>query len=109
MKTISTVSTLKRRRLPMNGFVLPLAALLLVPLAALQVQAADTPTAKPQVTATINPDASKDTPIQGNLLPNPSFEEAAGNGVPSWKSAPGPAMPTPNGASMRPAELENNA
>ena len=94
---------------PMNKLLLPLAALLLAPLAALQSQAADAPTAKPQATATTNPDALKDTTIEGNLLPNPSFETAAGNDVSGWKSRAWPAMPTPNGASMRLAGRENNA
>ena len=70
----------------MNKLLLPLAALLLAPLAALQSQAADAPTAKPQATATTNPDALKDTTIEGNLLPNPSFETAADNDVSGWKS-----------------------
>ena len=70
----------------MNNLILPLTALLLIPLAAVQAQAGDTPAAKPQATTTINPDAPKNKPIRGNLLPTLSVAGAVGNGVPGWKS-----------------------
>jgi len=70
----------------MKNMILPLIALLLAPLAAVPARAADMPTAKPPAAVLINADAPKDTTVESNLLPNPSFEETAGHDVPGWKS-----------------------